>query len=100
MIQINVNIIKHWKSETTQSVLWNGEMRFPSERWIGFREIWGESPARPVVCPSLSIQAFSPGGRHISQVLVQTLAEISALVFLVTWPGQLPVSREESAVRL
>lgn len=34
--------------------------------------------------PSLSIQTFGLGGRHIDQTLVQTLAEIPTLAFLVT----------------
>lgn len=70
---------------------WVGEMRFSSEQWIGFGEIWVMPPVARLVCPtSLSIQTFGPGGRHIGRALVQTLVEISALAFLVTGQGSCP----------
>lgn len=35
-------------------MLWDGEMRFSSEHWIGFGEIWVKPPVARPACPILS----------------------------------------------
>lgn len=80
MVQLRANISRYWKSVTALCAMGERDEAFiRTVCWV-----WRNLASCWASLASLSIQTFGLGGRHIGQTLVQTLAEIPTLAFLVT----------------